>query len=95
MLNQTENNKTENLQKTKNVPKWKNDDGTLIKLGRKDFPYSIAGNLAYCDFRIAYWQQKKQEILKKHDPQTKIQKKKERLEAQLAEINAKLEAMSK
>ncbi|KKM27517.1 hypothetical protein LCGC14_1573900 [marine sediment metagenome] len=81
---------TESKKTLKPVPKWKDDDGTLLKLKRSDFPYNRAGIIAYCDFRIEYWNIKKADMLKKADPLDKVRRKREKLLKALKEVEAQL-----
>ena len=80
------------VKKIKAIPQTHDSHGNLFKLSRADFPYNRNGIIAYCDYRIEYWQVKKQEMLKKADPLSKIRRKREKLMASLDEINAKIEA---
>ncbi len=76
----------------KAVPVWKDKNGNLLKLKRASFPYNKAGNLAYCDYRIEYWKQKKIDFAAKGDPLTKLDKKRKKLMEQLMEVNQKIAA---
>jgi len=82
--------KSEPKKTLKPVPKWKADDGTLLKLKRADFPYNRAGIIAYCDYRIEYWKIKKEEMLKKTDPLDKVRRKRDKLIKALKEVEAQL-----
>ena len=83
---------SESKRTLKPVPRWKNEDGTLKKLKRSDFPYNRAGIVAYCDFRIEYWNIKKADMLKKADPLDKVRRKREKLLKALKEVDAQLHA---
>ncbi len=74
----------------KAVPVWKDSNGDLLKLKRADFPYNRNGIIAYCDYRIEYWKIKKQEMLKKADPVNKFERKRIKLVAALAKVNAQI-----
>ncbi len=76
----------------KPVPKWKDDNGNLLKLKRADFPYNRAGIIAYCDYRIEYWKIKKEEMLKKADPRKKLDGKRDKLTKALKEVEALIES---
>lgn len=78
----------------KPVPKTHDDKGQLLKLKRADFPYNRPGIIAYCDYRIEYWQIKKQDMLKKADPAKKLQTQREKLAAKLKALDEKIAAES-
>lgn len=75
------------------IPAWKDDDGFLLKLTRDEFPKSRDGRIAYIDYQIAKLVDKKEFLLAQDDPKMKAQKKMERLQRQLAHLEAELAAM--
>ena len=80
--------------KLKPVPNTHDENGKLLKLKRASFPYNRNGIIAYCDYRIEYWQIKKTEMLKKADPADKVRRKRDKLIAKLKEVDAQLEAIT-
>lgn len=87
---QTQTQTTETKRTLKSDPIWKDSEGNLIKLKRADFPYDHAGIIAYCNYRIEYWQIKKQEMLKKADPNAKLNTKRAKLLAAIEAIDEKI-----
>lgn len=75
------------------IPEWKDKDGVIVmtKLGRRDFPKSIAGKQAYCKYQADRWLERadnigkaKDPIAKKLDKIAKLQKQVELLKAEKA-----------
>lgn len=59
------------------VPKFADASGALVltKLKGSDFPGTREGKLAYCDYQVLKWQDKKLSIAAKDDPVEKKRKK--------------------
>lgn len=55
------------------------------KLGRRDFPTTMEGRIAYCDYQILKYEYEKANIIAEQDPKVKAER---RLEAILAEAEA-------
>ncbi len=79
--------------KVKEIPQTKNAKGKLLKLKRSDFPYTRNGIIAYCDYRIEYWQLKKVEMLKKEDPAKKLTSKRQKLLDAIKDIDTQIDAL--
>lgn len=85
--------KDEKKKHAKEIPTWLHANGKPVKkLKSSDFPYTKAGKLAYADYRIACWQEKKIEIAKQAEPKNKLQTQREKLQKKLADVEAKIEA---
>lgn len=75
------------------IPEIRDDEGYLLKLTRDEFPKSREGRIAYIDYQIAKLQDKREFLVAQDDPKMKAQKKMERLQRQLAQLEAELAAM--
>jgi len=70
--------------RAKTIPVFQKDGKLVLsKLGSGDFPATKAGKMAYCDFQILKWQEKKAAIAAKDDPISKTQAKIDKLTKQL------------
>ena len=72
------------------IPEIRDAEGRLLKLKGKDFPKSKEGKLAFCDYQIARWDDKKKDVEAKYDPKKKKLRKLEKLQAQLAKLEAEI-----
>jgi len=61
-----------------------------VKLARKDFPKNREGKLAFADYQIAMWVNRKADWEKRTDPNAKKVRQVERLRAQLEKLEAQL-----
>jgi hypothetical protein len=77
---------------TRPIPVFKDKDGALLKLRRKDFPKSKEGRMAFCDYQIARWADRKIRVGKQSDPNAKALKKFESYKKKMVELEAFLKA---
>jgi len=78
------------------IPNFRNTEGKLIKKIKKEsFPLTKEGKMAFCDYVIAKWVERKAEIERRGDksPMTRIQHKRDALMKKLAEVNEALAEM--
>ena len=72
------------------IPKFKDETGAFFKLKGTDFPSSKEGKLAYCDYMIEKWKDKRQAVMDKDDPTKKNLRKIKDMESKIKEMKAKL-----
>jgi hypothetical protein len=72
------------------MPEIRDKDGELKTLKRNQFPKSAAGKMAYCDYQLARWTEKKDAIGKQVDPLKRKKAKKERLQKLLKQLEEEL-----
>jgi len=72
------------------IPTFRDEQGHLFKLRGKDFPKNKDGKLAYCDYWIEYWNDRKKVIVEGEDPKTKKEKRLARLRDELAKLEKEL-----
>lgn len=62
----------------------------LRVLKRGDFPKTVEGKLAFCDYRILKIEAQKARIVERGDPQRKLKARIEKAKARLADLEKKL-----
>jgi hypothetical protein len=72
------------------VPDLKDKKGNLLKLRPSDFPRSKEGRMAFCDYQIAKWTDKKDKYSKGDDPRAQKLAKLEKLKQKLDELEKEL-----
>lgn len=87
------------------IPGIKDEKGRILRLKPKDFPSTDEGKVAYFDYQIARWQDRKDKFARRNDPNAKlarqIESKEKALTKQLAGLDelkaqlAKVRAASK
>jgi len=82
---------------TRPIPKFytldeKGKKAELQKLKKAAFPKTKEGQMAFCDYMIEKWGAKKEKIKSKKalDPLSKLQRKKERMQAKLEQVSKEL-----
>lgn len=75
----------------KPIPEFKDEDGVLNKLKRADFPKSVAGQQAFCDYQIAKWEVKKSRIAERNDPKAKAKRKLEKYKKLIEALESEIE----
>ena len=73
------------------TPDFKDDDGNIRHLNRKDFPKGKDGSLSHCDYMVEVWTSKKKKVADKYDPKAKAKARIEKLKLKLAELEAEAE----
>lgn len=73
------------------TPAFRDDEGNVRHLNRKDFPKGKDGSLSHCDYMVEVWTAKKQKVADKYDPKAKAKARIEKLKAKLAELEAEAE----
>jgi len=84
--------KKEKAKDTRPVPEIRDKEGNLLKLKPKDFPKSREGKVAYCDYQIARWGEKKVKAERAADPKARKKAKVEKLKAMLEKLEKELSA---
>lgn len=77
----------------KPVPKWEVKNGKLTKLAREDFPKSPAGKVAWFDYMIAKWTNRKERYMLRNDPKAKAKRELDDLEAKKKKLLEQLKAL--
>ena len=75
----------------KPIPEFLDEDGVLNKLKRQDFPKSVAGQQAFCDYQIAKWEVKKGRIAERNDPKAKAKRKLEKYKKLIEALEAEID----
>jgi len=83
--------KKEKAEEVTVVPELRDEAGNLFKLKGKDFPKTKEGRIAWCDYQIARWQEKKLAVEKRDDPAAKKLAKLEKLKKQLSDLEKEIE----
>ncbi len=76
----------------KTIPDFRDADGKLLDLKAKDFPKTIEGELAYCNYQIAKWSERKKQIESASTPMYKMRLRREKLLAQIAMLDEEIGA---
>jgi hypothetical protein len=87
----TEDTKTAEAKVTV-IPAFRDNDGILLELSKKDFPRSRDGKVAFLDYQIERLSEKKKALTEAVSPKQKAQSKMKKLQAQLAKLQAEIEA---
>jgi len=74
----------------KELPEIRDGEGNLFKLKRTDFPNGKEGNVAWCDYQIERWTEKKEKAIKAGDPRQKKLDKLQKLEEQMEQLKKEL-----
>ena len=77
------------------IPEFRDKDEQLKKLKASDFPKTKEGKLAYCDYNLERWKDKRKAVEKGLDPKAKKMKRREKLLAQLAALDEELTTLEK
>jgi len=72
------------------LPEIRDKEGNLFKLKRTDFPMGKEGNVAWCQYQIERWTEKKEKAEKSGDPKQKKLDKLARLEKAMEDLKAEL-----
>lgn len=75
---------------TRPIPVFFGADKGLVKHTKKDFPKTRAGKLAFCDYMVAVYQQRKVEIAAKSDPKKRLKARLEKAQAKVAQLQKEL-----
>lgn len=62
--------------------------GVLRKLTRKNFPKTKEGRMAWCDYMVIVWNNKKSVLSRSEDPADKLREKIKKLQDKLASLTA-------
>ena len=76
------------------IPATRDKDGFLLKLTRAQFPKSKNGLLAFCDYQLEKWGERRLSVMRRDDPKTKMLRRREKLLAKLAELEAEIDEES-
>ena len=92
MANATEQKTTTKDAGPKDVPAFRDNESNLFKLRRRDFPRNQEGRLAFCDYQVERWQDRKERLSKAADPNAKALKKLESMRKKMTELAEQLKA---
>jgi hypothetical protein len=80
------------IEAKREMPEFKDDEGMLKTLKRKDFPDTKDGKVVFCDYQIARWEERKLREQRAADPLTRKRDKLAKMKQKLAELEAELMA---
>ena len=75
---------------TKPIPKTRDAKGHLLKLTAADFPTTLDGKIAFCEYQIIKWSDRRAELQELKTPAGRVQAKLLRLRRQAAELEREL-----
>ncbi len=73
------------------VPDFHDEDGVIVPLKKRDFPKTLKGYYAFCDYNIEKWKVKKSKRKSANDPKAKAKAKLDRYRKMIEKIEAELD----